>query len=190
MVFVGSEEFNQYINADMELRELEYEQKLAIHRIYADIHPTRAEYNYDTGKIYKVNQDVAEYAIAVIEMKEIQKEMRDRYVKRLEIYNLAIQVLNVKEMYVLNEYKRSLPVADHLLLRATFKKLKTEIERLLTTEERKEKARIQAEKDRKIALIQANTELFNQNSVAKGIKQHVLVDGRFEYVINNEFAEV
>ena len=162
MKFMGSEDFSQYVNADKELRELEYEQKLAIHRVYADIHPTRVEQNYETGKLYSVGQDVAEYAISIVEMKEIQKEMRDRYVKRLEIFSAAIQVLSVGERDVINQYKQSLPVLDHRLLKNVFHKLNTEIMRLINIEKREEQEKKQAEKERMALLVRQNTHLFKK----------------------------
>lgn len=131
MRFMGSEEFKQYLYADQYLADLRRQQELEVRRAYNDISPTRMMVDYDTGKVYSESTSVENYAIWLVEMKELQSLQLETYLQRQRVFKQACAVLSPEEIKILEQHKaRSQIVKQHQLLQV-FTKLKNELERLV-----------------------------------------------------------
>lgn len=184
---MDSMEFNKYLFADSNLLELEYEQQLKIRRAYADIHPTRAEYDYELGKLYSVGIDVASYAIDIAEIKELQKRSRERFQQRLMVYKESLKVLTKEEVILINLYKSKVGVVDHAALRKAFYKLIGEVERITSTKKEEEDQRLQVELNLKASSVRQQLETYSTE--IKLQKKQYLIKGSFVYMTDEEYHE-
>lgn len=105
MYVMGLFEFKEYLQASQYLEEANREYQIFTRRGYADIYPTRINYDYGMKKMFKESMDVANYVIWLIESKEILEKDRQFWQRRLQALQKAVALLTPEEQEVLRLFQ-------------------------------------------------------------------------------------
>lgn len=135
MYYMGSVEFKRYLFAKENLTELIGKQDLAIRRAYADIHPTRIVYNAAEGRAYSESLCVEDYAIWLIETKDLQKQQRIEFEGYAKTMDKALKELDKEEIILIENYKMNSPGLNQQKLVSALSKLRGILESILGAKE-------------------------------------------------------
>lgn len=130
---MGMYEFKQYLDSPQLLAEKQREYRLFEKRGYADIHPTRIGYDYGQGKMFKESLNVADYAIWLVESKEIIEKELEFWEQRVVMLQRAINILSDEEWLVYNDFRQDKDV-NRSVIEPVLLKLKVELEIIVSVQ--------------------------------------------------------
>lgn len=130
MYIMGLFEFKEYLQASHYLEEAVREFQLFTCRGYADIHPTRTAYDPGQGKMYKESLNVADYAIWLVESKQILLNDQEFWQRRLDALESALKTLTPEEQSIFQLFQSG-AVLSRIKTEPVLIKIKTYLESLI-----------------------------------------------------------
>lgn len=130
---MGMYEFKQYLDSPQLLAEKQREYRLFEQRGYADIHPTRMGYDYGQGKMFKESLNVADYAIWLVESKEIIEKEVEFWEQRVVMLQKAIDTLSDDEWLSFKDFRQNKHV-NRSVIEPILLKLKKELEVVISVQ--------------------------------------------------------
>lgn len=180
MKILGQTEFLEYLYAEKGYDELIYEQRLRLTRIYDDVCPTITGFDYDGGRIFSTSINVADYAIAIVEVREWMEKERIKQFRKVCVYRQAFERLNPVEQAMIEQYKANGLTTQIQGIQAVLERFRGILESILSK---------QIEPVEKVVHMEDVILLEKIAEHRKSGRKQYMVDGRFQYMTEAEFMQ-
>lgn len=98
---IGSYEISEYATARIWANKLIAEREEVIEALYDDCSPTITGYDYEAGRMYSTSTPVEDMAIMIIDKKEFYDKMINKYSRKADLFEIAMESLTPRERDVI-----------------------------------------------------------------------------------------
>ncbi|HWO77761.1 MAG TPA: hypothetical protein VNM69_17985 [Bacillus sp. (in: firmicutes)] len=137
---IGSYEISEYATARIWADKLIAEREEVIESLYDDCSPTITGYDYEGGRMYSMSTPVEDMAIYIIDKKEFYDKMINRYSKKAELFEIAMESLTDRERDVIRIVYQGAPNnlgLSHAYFNQIFRNAEDKLSSYLTSAQQK-----------------------------------------------------